>query len=521
MREGSHVATKVQLEVDEAKSSRQIKIGALMSYVAIGFNVLAGLLYTPWMIAEIGQASYGLYMLSISLVSMFALDFGLEAAVSRFLSKYYALGDRDGAAKFLGVAFKLFLGIAGLIACVLIGVYVMIETIYASLSPAEVETLKVLYIMVGFYIVVLFPTKPFNGIFVANERFVVLNWFNLSEKVLTVLMMVGALLLGFGLYALVFVNAIVGLAIIVGKGLYLFKKTDTVVEWLYQSGAMYRDIFSFSSWTTIIALAQRFILNITPTILGAVAGSASIALFSIGMVIEGYVWTIASAIGSLFLPKVTRMTTNNRHDALEDLLIRVGRIQLFIVGLIIVGFMTMGQEFIQLWVGDAFKTSYMIALLLIVPGFITLTQEIAYTTLIAVNQIKFRAFASLIVATVSVTLSLILSPQYGAVGAAVAILIGNVVGTVIFMNIVYMKVLKLNMWRFFLACHVKTAPAFFFLAIVGVLMQTYFPVDSLFAFLLKALVMGALYAAFLWLFTFRESEKQLVLSIVRRVSKTS
>ncbi|MGA9466156.1 MAG: polysaccharide biosynthesis C-terminal domain-containing protein, partial [Exiguobacterium marinum] len=281
---------------------------------------------------------------------------------------------------------------------------------------------------------------------------------------------------------------------------------------------MYRDIFSFSSWTTLIALAQRFILNITPTILGAVAGSASIALFSIGMVIEGYVWTISSAIGSLFLPKVTRMTTSNRHADLENLLIKVGRIQLYIVGLIIVGFMTMGQEFIRLWVGESFHTSYWVALLLIVPGFITLTQEIAYTTLIATNQIKYRAFASMIVALVSVILSSVLSPHYGAIGAAVAILIGNFFGTILFMNWVYQRILQLNMWRFFKECHIKIMPALITLGAAGWVVQQAFPVDSLFLFLVKAGLLGGGYLLVLWLFTFREDEKQLITGLLRRSS---
>ncbi len=513
------MTTKV--EFDEQKSSRQIKIGVLMSYVAIGFNILAGLFYTPWMIAEIGKANYGLYMLSLSLVSIFAMDFGLEAAVSRFLSKYHALGDTEGASRFLGVAFKLFIGIALLIGIVLIGVYMMIDTIYASLSPGEIETLQVLYIMVGFYIVVLFPTKPFNGIFIANERFVVLNWFNLIEKVSTVVLMVGALLFGFGLYALVFVNALVGLSIIIGKGIYLMRKTETAIDFLHNSRSMYRDIFTFSSWTTVIAIAQRFILNITPTILGALASSASIALVSIGMVIEGYVWTISSAIGSLFLPKVTRMTTFNRQAELDNLLIRVGRIQLYIVGLIIISFATMGREFIGLWVGPDFFPSYVVALLLILPGIITLTQEIAYTTLIALNQIKYRAFASFIVATVSVILSLILSPQYGAIGAASAILVGNLVGTVIFMNMVYIRILKLSMWRFFYECHVKLAPALIFLGISGFLLQRYLPVDSLMYFLFKAVVLGLVYFIFLWVFTFRDDEKELLRGFVRHATKAS
>lgn len=513
------MATKV--EFNEQASTRQIKIGVMMSYVAIGFNILAGLLYTPWMIAEIGKANYGLYMLSLSLVSIFALDFGLEAAVSRFLSKYYALGDSKGASQFLGVVFKLFIAVALLVGITLIGVYSMIDTIYASLSASEVETLKVLFIMVGFYIIVLFPTKPFNGIIIANEQFVVLNWFNLFEKMGTVLLIIGALLLGYGLYALVIVNTLVGILSIIGKAFYLFRKNHTMVDFLHNSRSMYRDVFAFSSWTTIITIAQRFIVNITPTILGALASSTSIALFSLGMAIEGYMWAISSVVGSLFVPKVTRMTTHNRRSELEELLVRVGRIQLYIAGLIIVGFATIGREFIGLWVGESFYPSYVVVLLLVFPGLITFTQEIARSTLIAENKIKYQAFGFIIVASVSVILSLILSPHYGAIGAGMAICIGHLVGSVVFMNIVYVRVLKLNMWRFFYSCHLKIAPALLFLGIMGLILQRYFPVEFLRYFLLKAAFLGIIYFLFLWLFTFRDDEKRLLQGLVGYRRKAS
>ena len=40
--------------------NKQIMIGALMTYLSIGINVAAGILYTPWMISQIGQSDYGL-----------------------------------------------------------------------------------------------------------------------------------------------------------------------------------------------------------------------------------------------------------------------------------------------------------------------------------------------------------------------------------------------------------------------------------------------------------------------------
>ena len=83
-------------------SSKQIKLGAIIGYVAIVFNIVAGLVYTPWMIDKIGQANYGLYTLATTLITMFIMDFGMSAAVSRFVSLYNAKGDQKGANDFMG-----------------------------------------------------------------------------------------------------------------------------------------------------------------------------------------------------------------------------------------------------------------------------------------------------------------------------------------------------------------------------------------------------------------------------------
>ena len=75
--------------------NKQIKIGAIISYLTIIFNLLLTLLYIPWMVGKIGKSDYALYTLSISLISIFMMDFGISAAVARFLAKFKAEGRND------------------------------------------------------------------------------------------------------------------------------------------------------------------------------------------------------------------------------------------------------------------------------------------------------------------------------------------------------------------------------------------------------------------------------------------
>ena len=263
-------------------------------------------------------------------------------------------------------------------------------------------------------------------------------------------------------------------------------------------------------------------MNITPTILGAFAGSSEIAIFSVGMTIEGYTYTLAHAFGGMFLPRVTRLIANNKNgesSALESLLIKVGRIQFLVVGLIMAGMVSMGHEFMQLWMGSGFEDSYFVALLLIAPGIVSFTQEIANTALIAKNEIRYRAISSLAVATVSMILSAVLSQEYGAVGSALAIFIANMFGSVAFMNYTYYRILKINVFRFFRECHVKMAFPFIATIIIGLGLHHFIPVCSMSLFIAKAGALSLAYALLMWVFALNTSEKRLFVELIRSFSR--
>lgn len=193
----------------------EIKKGALISYAAVAFNAIAGLLYTPWMISCIGADDYGLYTLALSVINFFLIDFGLGEAVSRFLSKYKAEGDRDRAAEFLGVAYKLYFLIALVILIILVIIFLFVDSIYAGLTASQLNTFKLLYAIVAAYSVISFPFLSFDGVLISNELFVALNLCTFLQKVCTVGLIIIALLRGMGVVSLVLVNALTVLAFIV------------------------------------------------------------------------------------------------------------------------------------------------------------------------------------------------------------------------------------------------------------------------------------------------------------------
>lgn len=498
-------------------SNKQIKTAAIISYISIIFNIISGLIYTPWMVKSIGKSDYGLYVLVSSFLIYFTIDFGLGQATARFLAKYRAENEEQKVNQLLSLTTKIYLGISLIMMTALIVVFFFIQNIFMQLNAAEIEKFKIIYVIAGLFSVVSFPFMSLNGIFIAYERFVVLKLCDILSKIGVILFMVCAILLGYKLYALIAINAFIGIIVIVFKLSYIFKTTAIRIDLKYTSKTLTRELFSFSIWSSILGIAQRLIINIAPTLLGIYSGTTAIAVFSIGILIESYVWTFASALNGLFLPKVSGLlsTSANREQVLQ-LMVKVGRIQLFLIGILYIGMITLGQEFIILWMGSEFTNSFPIVLMLIFPGFFTLTQEIASTLLYVENKIKFKAIIYMVAAITSMVLSVFLIPYFGAIGAAMGIVISLIIFEVIGVNIFYYKIMKINIFYFLKACLFKMLPSLAIVLAFGLALNYYISAINFVVFFIKAGLIAAVYLLVMWFFSLNKYEKELILSIYKK-----
>ncbi len=494
----------------------QIKSGALLSYFAIFVNMAAGLVYTPWMVGKIGISDYGLYALVAAFLTYFLIDFGLDEAIARFIARYRAQGKDGEVGSLLGITTRLYLLIDIAIMVVLVVVYFFLADVFKELTPSEIEKLEVIYIIAGFFSVVSFPLKPVNGAMIAYERFVVLKLSEIAQKVLVILLMAAALLTGQGLFALVLINGIIGLATRLFLFAYLRRKENLKINFAIYNKPLAKELLGFSVWIFVIGIAQRLTLNIVPTILGVYSGTRAIAIFAIAMLLEAYTWTFANALNGLFLPQVSRMVSvsENRQEV-TNLMIRVGRLQLLVTGLLIVGLVIFGRSFIKLWMGPDFQLSYCIALLLILPGLVTLTQTIGSTLVVVENRVKFKALIMLSAGAFSLALGVALAPSLGALGAAIGVCASLVLAHVIGMNIFYHKTMKLNIMRFFKETHLRILPPMFATAIAGYALLHSIKVSTWFGLGMVAAAFVAIYSAVMWFAAMNTEEKNLMLGLLR------
>ncbi len=504
------------------KQKSQIKFGAILSYVSIAVNIIAGLLYTPWMVNQIGGDDYGLFTIVNSLITLFMVDFGLSAATSRYLSKYRAEGNEEKVQSFLGAVYKLYFIIDLIIFAVLAVLYCCLDVMY-DYPPAQMERLKVVYIIAGLFSVVNFPFVTFNGILTAYEKFVPLKVADLLYRVLLVGTTIVALVLGGGLYAMVSIHAIVGLVIVGFKFIVIKKTTPVKTSFKESEKGIYKEIFGFSVWVTVASLAARLVLNITPTILGMFVAPIEVGAFGIVVTIEAYVYMVTTAINGMFMPKISRIYahTDTEKDIMP-LMMRIGKFQYALNGLLVVGFAVVGQSFLRLWLPDEyliFKNEiYWGILLVTIPGIFFNALQIANTAMTVDNKVKWNALVSVVTGVANVILCVILSYFYGILGASIAICVAYFL-RIIVLNVIFHKKMHFNIPLFMRKVYLRfSIPALLALG-VGLTANYFITSPSFIVFLIKGVAIVAVYLLFTFIFGLNKSEKKTAFSFVKNSFK--
>lgn len=436
------------------QSTKQIKIGAVVSYLALAINIAATLLYMPWMVSVIGESNYAMYTLANSFVNIFVVDFGLSSAVSKFIAQYRAEGNVEKEAQFIATVTKVYLVLDGIILTILAVLFFFIGTIYKGLTADEIHTFRCLYIIVASYAVVSFPFMPLSGIMYAYEKLVETKLCELIQKILSIIMVVLALQYQANVVYVVLANVISALITVVAKFFIVRRGTPLQLKLSYANMTMFREVAAFTIWIAVQALAQRCIFNLAPTILGIVATSKDIAVFAPASSVEGYFATVAAAINGFFVMRITKYVVADEKEQLYKLLLKVGRYQVLLLGLIYVVFACVGEGFMCSWMGLEFRMAWPCALLVMIPDILIFSEQVANTAAIASNLVKHQAFGYVLMAVVCVLFSFPLSRALGATGAAAAIAIAYLT-LFVYNNILYSRKMKLNMWKFIKECYGK------------------------------------------------------------------
>ncbi len=152
----------------------QRKYGVALSYLNIIIKNAVTFLYTPFLLNTVGQADYGPFQMTNSVVmSLSLLSMGFSSAYVKFYMEYKVQDNKKAMKKLNGLYILLF-SIIGLFA-VVIGMILALNTTTLfgnSLTESEIILTKKLMIVLVLNIGLTFPSSVFDANIIVNEQFI-------------------------------------------------------------------------------------------------------------------------------------------------------------------------------------------------------------------------------------------------------------------------------------------------------------------------------------------------------------
>lgn len=507
-------------------SSKQMKAGVILSYVQIALSVLTGLLYTPVMLRLMGQNEYGLYGTVNSTIALLSLlDLGFTSSYIRFYSRYKIENRQDKINSFNSLFFIVFLVISVIAA--LIGFFLSFNPVLIfddGLTSEELSKAKVMMILLTVSMILGFMSTVFNCYISANQKFIFSKSLNVFSTIVNVGVNLIVLFCGYGAVGLITVSLVLSIITKIITIVYAYKTLHFEFDFGHIEKSLFKSVLAFSGLIAINMFVDKVNSGIDSILLGRFCGTAAVAVYSVGSSLNSHFSMFSTAISGVFTPHIHNLVNLYEMDSLEQrnaltkFFVKVGRLQYLLLALIASGVVFFGKQFIYFWAGEGYDKSYYIALILILPSIISLTQNVGIEIQRAENRHHYRAYIYGAMAIINLILSIFLCQIWEGVGAAIGTGLASIVANGIIMDIVYHKKININIfeyWKNILRQTLGMIGPF----IVGALIMKFADMGSLVKLAFWILIYVVIFAVFVWLLSMNTFEKDLVKSILRKLKR--
>ena len=531
------ISDETNTERIERKSKKNMLLGTIFGYAAIGVSIIYGLFLTPEIVEAVGESNYGLYGLTASIMAMLLVDFGLTNTVNTYLAKLRANNDKEGVERFLAAIFKLYLMVDVIFIIIIAGIFFAAPYLFQNTYGSEqIVVLQELILIVGGFALISVPCSCFSAVMSTYEKFSIIKLVDIIQKILYLGFSVLSVYLGWGVIGIVCANVATGLFSVILRFVYMRFYIGIKLDLrLGVSRQDLKSIMSFSGWGFIVTLCSRLVITVTPFILGVVSKFSfanpdlnfdfEVTLFSLVITIETYIFMFGEMVSSFFMAKIARtdreaVSEAEKKEHLQDLVEKIGKIEFLVIGLIMAGWVSVGQEFVLVWMkgNENFLAIYWCVILICGYEIFHIPQLALQNAMYTHGHIAPVAITQIIKAAVNLGLSFWLSSWYGAVGASIAIC-AACIAELIVSNIMYKKYLGISLIHYYAKIYIGGGITMAATITVGMVLHFFMPLNYRMPvkLVLDGIIVVLVYILYTFYFTFNREERRYYKNVIRRL----
>jgi len=436
-------------------------------------------------------------------------------------SRYLAENDKIKQENLLSTTMILYAAIS---VCIVILGYMLLQLLLPfydkTLSPHDIIIAKRVFYIMLFNVAFTVPAHILTAIIHSHEKFVFVRCLAIANSVLQPLLIYMALHFQPNVITVVCIQTLCNMAVVCVNIYFCFAKLKVKIKLHFWDNKFVKQLLTFSFFIFLAAIMDQAYWRTGQIILGAVSGTAIVAVYSVTVQLVMAFMVFSTGISSVFLPHLSAISAKTGDmKPINEIFIKVGRIQFIIISLVFTGFLIYGRQFINFWVGTDFKEAYVYNVLLFSALFIPLVQNTGISILQAKDKHYFRSIVYFFIALANIAISIPMAKKYGALGCAVVTASCLLLGQGIIMNVYYSKI-GINIRLFFKNILTMALPVIIF-CLTGFAFEHFCPSPHIYVFAVKIILYSLIFFVIMHKFAFNDYEKNLVKTSFKFIKKNN
>lgn len=425
----STVNDKDSSEIPALPTAKVLRIGGgvlarntILNIMGRIVPLLVAVATMPYIIHHLGVDRFGLLSLAWMVVGYFALfDLGIGPATTKFVAELLGRGEVEKLPELVWTALVTqtsFGGVAG--------------SILAVTSPILAHRLlkipidlraqaHLIFLILAVALPIDFASGSLRGVLGASQRFDLLNVLGIPASILTYLVPVTALALGFGLPAIVLFLVLTRIASLVILFAFCIRLYPELRARACFKRGLIRPILCFGGWVTVSGVVSPILIYFDRFLIAAVISVSAVGFYAPPFMISDKLALLPASLTATLFPAVSTSAGRGDFEWIRNVFIRSLKFLLLTVGPAALILAFFAHPVLTIWLGTKFAAEGTAVLQILAMG--VLINSLAFipaNLLQGVGRPDLPAKFHLIELPIYIALAWFLVTHFGLPGAALA-----------------------------------------------------------------------------------------------------
>ncbi|MBM4019367.1 MAG: hypothetical protein FJ288_13775 [Planctomycetes bacterium] len=399
----------------------------LSNWTDFAVSAVIGFFLSPYLVHTLGNEGYGNWTMIVTICGYISLiDLGIPQGVVQFVARYHATEDASRASEVVSSA-VLVLSLSAVGGVVASGALAWLYPCYMPMEGTSVLQVQLALLVAGMSASLTPLMEIPTAILAARHNFHLINATGIVVRLLLAGGIVAVLTQGFGLAAMACVTLVAVLLGQLARGFIARRLAPRLLLGLTLiRRSASRELLGYAIWLHVVRIVRMLLSNVDLVLVGFFYGPVGAAYYGIALTLITYAQSAIGGLASVLSPIAIEGDAKAEAWRSRALLIRSSRVGLMLAGVIFIGFVFWGKEFIAKWMGPVYVegvefTSAATILVVAAAGRVLAGGLVGpQQTLIAMRQVRTLARITVAQGALATVTACLCAKYWSPLGAAAA-----------------------------------------------------------------------------------------------------